>query len=662
MPFETPTSEDAGQTNPGRRAAIVVLGASGLTTARRIKAALPKAEIWGQTGRVGQDQADRFFSDALLTLKALFQSGRPLIAVCSTGIIIRALATSLVDKSKEPPVLAVADDGSSVVPLLGGHRGANRMAEALAEALSAAQDAPSHAALTTAGDVRLSLALDEPPACWSLANPQDYKGFVAQLLSDPQLCLGLKGCSDGADWLHASDLRFVASGALRISESLSRSAHGSARELIYIGRRVCLGVGCERGTDPQVLIDFVEAQLAAADLDPCALAGVFSIDLKADEAAVHALAAHFGIKARFFTAEQLEGLAAYLRHPSDIVFAETGCHGVAEGAALAASGTTQLQQPKIIGQDAARGCTLAWSLAHRARDPQQPLQAGVSLEGRAQGRLTLIGLGPGDQRWRSHAAQRALDTASDWVGFKMYLDIAAEGGAVTAQQHSFAIGEEADRCRYALDLAAQGRDVALVCSGDPGIFAMSALVLQLLDESDNKAWRRVALAFEPGITAMQGAVARSGALMGHDFCAISLSDLMTPWEQIERRIAAAAVSDFVVSFYNPVSLRRRWQLARAKELLLKARPADTPVVLGHSIGRPEERIEHLTLGALEVEQVDMLTVVCVGAASSRQVALPSGQIWAYTPRGYKPRLNDEPQSPQAKEIPANPNAKEAARS
>ncbi len=650
MPFDMPTPESSDAS--AARPAIFLLGASGLATARRIKAALPQAEIWGQTGRVGQNQADRFFSDALLTLKALFQAGRPLVAVCSAGIVIRALASSLADKRQEPPVLAVADDGSSVVPLLGGHRGANRLAETLADALSQAQDGPSHAAVTTAGDLRLSLALDEPPACWSLANPQDYKSFVAQLLTGAKVSLGLKGCSDGADWLHASDLKFAPSAPLQIRESLSRAPQGKATEgdanaLVYIGRRVCLGVGCERGTEPQVLIDFVEARLAAADLDPGALAGVFSIDLKADEAAVHVLADHFGIAARFFTSEQLESQAAYLRNPSNIVFAETGCHGVAEGAALAASGTTQLQQPKIIGQDAARGCTLAWSFAHRARDPKNPLQAGLSLPGLPQGRLTLVGLGPGDQRWRSHAAQRALDLASDWVGFKMYLDIAAGDGPVAAEQHSFAIGEEADRCRYALDLAAKGRDVALVCSGDPGIFAMSALVLQLLDESDNKAWRRVALAFEPGITAMQGAVARSGALMGHDFCAISLSDLMTPWEQIERRIAAAAVSDFVVSFYNPVSMRRRWQLARAKELLLKARPADTPVVLGHSIGRPEERIEHLTLGELEVELVDMLTVVCVGAASSRQVPLPSGQTWAYTPRGYKPRLSSEPESKEA---------------
>lgn len=621
------------------RPAIVVLGASGLWAARRVKVILPEAEIWGASQRLANQDADRFFSDALLTLKSLFQAGRPVIAVCAAGIVIRALASSLTDKSKEPPVLAMAEDGSSVVPLLGGHHGANRLAQRLAQGLALQRETGSHAAITTAGDLRLALALDEPPSCWTLANPKDYKAFTAELLTTQSLRLGLLGCSAGADWLHASSARFDASAPLRITETLSAGVQGSAQELVYIGRRICLGVGCERGTEPQILIDFVAAALEEAGLDEKALAGVFSIDLKADEPAVHALAQHFGIAARFFSGQQLETQAPYLRKPSEVVFAETGCHGVAEGAALAASGSTQLQQPKIIGQGPARGCTLAWSFALQARDPRSPLQDGFSLPGAAQGRLTLVGLGPGGQSWRSHAAQRALDLASDWVGFKMYLDIAAAEGPVTAEQHSFAIGEEADRCRYALDLAAQGRDVALVCSGDPGIFAMSALVLQLLDESDNPAWRRLDLAFEPGITAMQGAVARSGALMGHDFCAISLSDLMTPWEQIERRIAAAAVSDFVVSFYNPVSLRRRWQLERAKALLLKARPADTPVVLGHSIGRPEERIEHLTLGALEVEMVDMLTVVCVGAASSRQIGLPSGQTWAYTPRGYKPRID-----------------------
>jgi cobalt-precorrin 5A hydrolase/precorrin-3B C17-methyltransferase len=177
--------------------------------------------------------------------------------------------------------------------------------------------------------------------------------------------------------------------------------------------------------------------------------------------------------------------------------------------------------------------------------------------------------------------------------------------------------------------------VVLVSSGDPGIYAMAALVFELLDGPDAADWAHVAIEVVPGISAMQLAAARAGAPLGHDFCAISLSDLMTPWPVIEARIRAAATADFVVAFYNPVSRRRRQQLAAARDILLGARPADTPVIVARNLARAGETVETVPLGDLEPDRLDMLSLVIVGSSASRAVRR-GGRDWVYTPRGYDP--------------------------
>ena len=188
--------------------------------------------------------------------------------------------------------------------------------------------------------------------------------------------------------------------------------------------------------------------------------------------------------------------------------------------------------------------------------------------------------------------------------------------------------------RAALDLAAEGREVALVSSGDPGIYAMASLVFELIERGARPDWRRLEIVIAPGISALQAAAARAGAPLGHDFCAVSLSDLMTPWPVIERRVWAAAEADFVLAIYNPASRRRDWQLARACEILRQHRPPATPVVLARNLGRDGEQVHVTTLGDLDPGAVDMLTVVLVGSSETRMVERASGSGWVYTPRGY----------------------------
>ena len=588
---------------------FVALSARGLETARRLAPGLPGSEIHGRAGRC--PGAEITFVETTDHLRALFESGRPIIGLCAAGILVRALAPLLTDKRAEPPVLALAEEGSAVVPILGGHRGANDLAREIAALLEIAP------AITTAGELAFGIALDAPPAGYRLANPGDAKAVMARALAGEAVTL-----VGAAPWLADSGLPRRDDAAVVLETTIERR-EGSDAHLVYHPARLALGVGCERGCAPEELRTLVRDSLAEAGLAEGAVAGVFSLDLKADEAAVLALARDLGVPARFFPAATLEAESARLTQPSKLVFREVGCHGVAEGAALAAVGPAG---SLLLAKRKSRRATLAVAEA--------PGILAAGRIGRARGSLAVVGLGPGDPAWRAPAVARAVEGATDLVGYGLYLDLLgalAQGKA----RHDYALGEEELRVRRALELAAEGRDVALICSGDPGIYAMAALVFELLDRAGRPEWNRVEITVVPGISALQAAAARIGAPLGHDFCAISLSDLLTPWAAIEKRLKAAAEGDFVVAFYNPVSKRRREQFTRAIAILSAHRPADTPVVIGRNLARQGERVSVVRLDQVESDMIDMLTLVLVGSSTTRRVARGDGEdCWVYTPRGY----------------------------
>jgi len=586
--------------------AIVILGSSALKLAEKIRAALGEAEIHGLAARGGDTDAS--FTEAMPHIAALFAEGRPIVGICAAGILIRAVGTALQTKHIDPPVIAVAKDGSSVVPLLGGHHGANDLARKIAAAIG------GHAAITTASDVKLGIALDQPPPGWRIKDVAAVKRVTAALLNGAKAMIVNETAVNPA-WLAPI------SGDGEIKVLISHRADAEA-DLVYHPASLVLGIGCERLTDAQEVITLARRCLAEANLAPQSVACVTSIGLKAAEPAIHALAHELGVPARFFSAAELEREAPRLKNPSDIVFAETGCHGVCEGAALAGAGPSgKLLVAKTRSVRAT--CAIAAALG--------PLEA--TKLGRARGRLEIVGIGPGAASGRTAEVDAALRSVTDLVGYKLYLDLL---GPLTQGKrlHGYELGAEEQRVRIALDLAAQGRDVALVCSGDAGIYAMATLVYELIERGDNTDWARVEIRGLPGVSAMQAAASRIGAPLGHDFCAISLSDLLTPWSAIEQRLKAAAEGDFVIAFYNPVSLRRRTQLAAAKQILLQKRPAETPVVLARNLGREGETVTVVDLAKLDIDAVDMLTLVIVGSSETRRVQRPDGGAWVYTPRGY----------------------------
>ncbi len=566
--------------------AIVILGAGALDTARRIQARYPGARVHGLASRV---DADVPFDELGAHLRELYARGLPIVALCAAGIVIRCLAPALADKGVEPPVLAVAEDGSAVVPLLGGLTGVNVIAREIAECVGVAP------AITTSGELRFGACVLNPPEGYALADLAQGKRFVSDLLA------GASTRIDGAaPWLDdvALPRDAAAAHAIRVTPDAWR---GARDELVIHPRSVVIGVAADAVHAGEALAARIDAMLDAQGLARLALAAIVAPVSAIGDAALEAAASTLDVPLRFVDSDR-DGNAA------------------ADAATLL--GRALRVAHTLRGESHGLACAVA----------SQPVDPATL--GRARGRLTVLGLGPGAAAWLTPAARAALADATDILGYTTYVNMA---GPFRADQrvHGTDNREEMQRARHAFELAAEGRRVAVVSSGDPGVFAMAAAVLEALDEARDPQWAAVDLRVEPGISASLATAAQAGAPLGHDFCAISLSDNLKPWDVIETRLQHAAQADLVMAFYNPISRARPWQLDRALDIVRAHRAADTVVVLGRDIGRPGATLATTTLGALRSDQVDMRTMVIVGSSTTRRFAIGNAREWVYTPRWYR---------------------------
>lgn len=544
--------------------AIVILGASALATARRLQSLYPQALIHGLRERVGG--VEQPYDDFGATLRALYLAGTPIIALCAAGIVIRSLAPLLAQKGAEPAVLAVAEDGSAVVPLLGGLSGVNLLAREIAALMGIAP------AITTSGELRFGTCVLNPPVGYVLADLEQGKGFVSDLLGGQSVRI-----EGNAPWLEAANLPLDPHASRCIRISPQRAEQGDA--LLIHPRLVLARCSVLDGDLPTA----VRAALQQAGLADAALA-VLLVDAAAmAQPQLAATAAELGVPLRFIDTASNLPAALY----------------VEEGVSL-----------------------------HLAPSPEAAVQVG-----RPRGRLSVIGLGPGCAELMAPAVRQALDQAEDVLGYETYVNMA---GPFRAEQvlHASDNREELQRAAHAFELAAQGRRVVMVSSGDPGVFAMAAAVLEALEASSEVAWQGVELEVLPGISAALATAAKAGAPLGHDFCMLSLSDNLKPWAMIEKRLDHAAAADLAMAFYNPISRARPWQLGRALDIVRQHRTPETLVVLGRDIGRPAEALRVLTLGELSAELVDMRTLVIIGSSQTRRFPRAEGGEWVYTPRSY----------------------------
>ncbi|MCF5701672.1 precorrin-3B C(17)-methyltransferase [Pseudomonas syringae] len=554
--------------------AIVILGQGALATARNIQQLYPTALIHGLAGRV--EGADRTYQEFGATLRELYQQDTPIIALCAAGIIIRTLAPLLLEKGAEPAVLAVAEDGSAVVPLLGGLGGVNVMARQIAAGLKVT------AAITTSGELRFGTCLLNPPDGYALGDLELGKRFVSDLLAGHSVRI-----EGAAPWLDQAQLPEDPQAQRSIHVGSAERA-ASANELLIYPRSVAVAVIADVADLPNA----VRTALQQANVAVQSLACLVAADSEMASAQLREAALELGVPLRFVAA------------PADVV-------------ALA---QTALPQARVVNAN-----HLAMVIG------EQPLD--VSSIGHPRGRLAVIGLGPGAAELMVPAVKAELARATDVLGYETYVRMAGPFRDDQVQ-HCTDNREEMQRARHAFRLAAEGRSVIVVSSGDPGVFAMAAAVLEALHESDDPAWHRVDLEILPGVSASLATAAQAGAPLGHDFCVMSLSDNLKPWSIIEKRLDLAAEADLALAFYNPISRARPWQLGRALEIVAQHRVAATPVVLGRDIGRPGQTLRVTTLGQLTPDQVDMRTMVLIGSSSTCTFPKAEGGEWVYTPRWY----------------------------
>jgi cobalt-precorrin 5A hydrolase/precorrin-3B C17-methyltransferase len=555
--------------------AIVILGNGSLATARRIQQLYPGALVHGLAERV--EGADRVYREFGATLRELYQQDTPIIALCAAGIVIRTLAPLLLEKGAEPPVLAVAEDGSAVVPLLGGLGGVN----VLAREIGAALQVP--AAITTSGELRFGTCLLNPPAGFALGDLALGKRFVSDLLAGETVRI-----EGSAPWLADAQLPHHPEARLAVYVGHAERTP-TANELLIYPRNVLVAVSAGVADLPQA----IREALHQANIAVQSVALLLAADRDMADPSLREAALELGVPLRFASGT----------------------------AALREQARNAVDQPvSIFGDDA-----IAIAVAEH---PLQPLSIG-----RPRGRLAVIGLGPGAAELMVPAVKAELARANDVLGYETYVRMA---GPFRADQvlHCTDNREEMQRARHAFELAAQGRSVVVVSSGDPGVFAMAAAVLEALHESSDPAWHNVELEMLPGVSASLATAAQAGAPLGHDFCVMSLSDNLKPWAIIEKRLDLAAQADLALAFYNPISRSRPWQLGRALEIVAQHRLPQTPVVLGRDIGRPGQTLRVTTLGQLTPDQVDMRTMVLVGSSTTCTFARPDGGVWVYTPRWY----------------------------
>jgi cobalt-precorrin 5A hydrolase/precorrin-3B C17-methyltransferase len=577
-------------------------------------------------------------------LTALWPSHQGLIFALSTGAVVRLIAPLLQDKSTDPAVVVVDEAGEYAISLCGGHQGGgDRLAQTVSQALNATPILTGSANTQGLPGVDLwgqPFGWGQGSGNWTGVASAIARGESVQIIQEAGTDLWQRHLPANHPFQFGwPEVPAAQPGQLPtpkarvwISPIQRRFApEGNLPKVQWHPRVLWIGLGCERGTSRKLMEQAIAQILQSRHLAQAAIAGIATLDLKADETGLVELCRDHDWPLRCFSAEALRQVP--VPQPSEVVENAVGTPSVAEAAAiLAANQPITSLKPSGDAPHPSHNQLCVTKKVFRA--PAEPgavtiavAQAQREYTGRS-GHLSLVGIGPGSLAQMTPAAKSAIAQADAVVGYSLYIDLIRPILRPGQVLESLPITQEQQRAERAITLADWGLNVAVISSGDCGIYAMAGLVFETLQA---QGWDGHTPSVEsyPGITALQAAAARVGAPLMHDFCAISLSDLLTPWPVIEKRLQAAAEADFVVALYNPKSQKRIEQIAIAQRIFAQHRDPTTPVAIVQSAYRPNESITLTTVAAMLDQPIDMLSTVIIGNRGTR---IHAGKL--ITPRGY----------------------------
>lgn len=576
-------------------------------------------------------------------LQTLWTCHRSFVFCLATGAVVRLIAPLLHHKATDPAVVVVDEAGQFVISLCGGHQaGADQLTRIIAASIEGTPvltGAANRAQLPGIDVLGVPFGWVKGEGDWTGVSAAIARGDAVRVMQTAGTDLWSQGLPPEHPFVIEEDLDSKVEtrrGIARNASTEISSREQASKAQVWIGakhptgdrqtplvqwhpRVLWVGVGCERGTPKSVIQQAIQTVFQQQGLVEAAIAGLATIDLKADEAGLLEFCQERNLPLRCFSAADLRTVP--VPTPSPIVAAEVGTPSVAEAAAILASyppsPIPSLLVPKHIFRVADQPGAVTIAVAESAQE----------YTGR-NGQLWLVGTGPGRLDQMTAAAKSAIAQADVVIGYSLYVELIASILRPGQIIETLPITQERQRAERAIALAQWGLSVAVVSSGDCGIYGMAGLVMEQLQAL---GWdgKTPSVQVFPGITALQAAASRVGTPLMHDFCAISLSDLLTPWEVIEKRLTAAAQADFVAALYNPKSQTRTEQIAIAQRIFQQYRDANTPVAIVRAAYRADEQIMLTTLAEFLNHPIDMLTTVLIGNQSTRTHA-----DWMITPRGY----------------------------
>ncbi|WP_288255586.1 precorrin-3B C(17)-methyltransferase [uncultured Prochlorococcus sp.] len=535
-----------------------------------------------------------------------------IIFIGSIAASIRIINSFLTSKDQDPGVIVIDNKCSKIVPLIGLHQ-------------SNTQNIACQIANLFGGEIietnnsnnQSFLNLDAFGNQWGwqrFGNIKDWSKLVIKQANNEKIFC--KQSSGNSLWKNSESGEIINQISEKEIVKPDATFHVSIfenHETSWHPPVLWIGIGCERNTSKDLIANSLNNFFESRNLSQKSIAGFATIDIKNNEKGILELVKEKNLPIKFFSKEDLSKMI--VPNPSNVVQNEIGTPSVAEASCLIAAGEeSKLLEEKRIFKNESGAVTIAVAESKNQYNP-------------THGEIHIIGSGPGDISFLTNNARKALSRCTVWIGYKMYLDLIKPLKRNDQVLIESKLTEEKERCSKAIKLAEEGIKVALISSGESGFYGMAGLLLELLQKIKKEF--RPYFEVHPGISSVQLAAAISGAPLMNDFCSVSLSDKLTPWSLIEKRIEGALLGDFVIALFNPQSIERNWQLKSIIDICLKSRHSDTPVLIARQVGRDNQTKKFFTLNTIPFKEIDMLSIIIIGNSQTTLV----DEIFL-TPRGY----------------------------